>query len=277
MKKEVHTFEVGLTRPQFRQLMTGGAIRLKPGQYGGPHKLHLSKSTYNKLKKAADKQVGCQVRMSPDEFRRTVEGEGFKDWWKQKALPWLKRAGNDVAKEAWKVTKRVGRKLYGNVKQVGQAAEDAVYRNADAATNMAKSQIASVNLLAGGRVPKGLHPERLSHTNPADNLENRVDVGLFGIHNQTPDHVLMYNNSNFVPAAHPASNPTLIQWDPLARMSQGKVVSGPQVGKARVAYKETHPALTPVFREEDNIRNTPAALSGGSFLAAGAGFKPPGY
>lgn len=239
---------VHLSHAQFKTLTRGGSIRLKHEQMvnGGPHTLHLrSKVKARKLDKAIACNKGCAVRLDPDEFRAMVEGEGFKDFIR-KAGKWFQGA----AKTGWKAVKAVGRLAYKAADRgIDAAAQSAPIIAKEAAPVLAKAAVA----YATGR---GL--------NPADNVKDHIDEGLFGIHNRTPDHVLVNNNSNFIPASHPAANPTLLQQDPLARMALGPVVSGPNITKHVVPQ-----ALHPLYRQKENIRNTPAALVGGSFLASG--------
>lgn len=269
-KSEIHKVPVTLTPAQFRALTQGKKIRLKASQLReGQHVLHLtSRVKARKLVAAAGKQKGCECSLTPDEFRHTMEGEGFKDF--------MKKTGR-LLKKGWKEVKPILAPVLKKGIRAGVSALSGI-----ATTALGQPELAPV---VSGLANKGA--DYVAHrigaygihsggklSNPANNLEDHVDVGLFGIHNHTPDHVLMNNNSNFIPAAHPAANPTLIQNDPLARIHLGKVVSGADKPSRR---RGAHPALEPVFREQENIRNTPAYIRGGSFMAAGYGFKPAGY
>jgi len=277
-KKTVfQTVPVTVSHGQFKTLMKGGKIRLNKTQLqGGPHVLHLSSSVKaRKLYAAAAKNKGCEIVLSPEEFSATMEGEGFKDfsrkanrWFKNKAAPWLGKA----AKSVWS-----------GVKDASNVAKHAAYALTDA-TAEALPAIAPV--LAQGAMsyymPQTALPQMAMARpmygygvrNPADNLEDNVDVGLFGIHNHTPDHVLMNNKSNFIASKHPAAQPTLLQRDPLASIHLGPVISGG--GGVICEDSSGHPALYPVFNNKPNLRNTVAFARGGSFSAAGYGFKPSG-
>lgn len=267
--KNVHKVPVSLTAHQYKTLVKGGKIRLKKDQLsnGGEHTLHLMSSVKaRKLHAAASKNKGCEIALSPEEFRETMEGEGFKSF-SRKANRWL---GN-AAKSVWS-----------GFKDATNVAKHAAYALTD---GVAASLPAAAPVLAQGAMayyaPQtalsnfalGPPPMRRGYgVNPADNLEDNVDVGLFGIHNHTPDHVLMNNNSNFIAAKHPAAQPTLLQQDPLAKIHLGTIISG-----TGVAHPQgTHSALQPVYSNKNNLRNTPAFMHGGSFQAAGYGFKPSG-
>lgn len=266
MTKQIHKVPVDLTHKQFKALTSGGAIRLKHSQIanGGEDVLHFtSKVQARKIAKAVAQGKGVQIQLSPNDFRQTMEGEGFGRWLKKAAKKtgkWLEGAAN----EGWKAVKAVGRLAY-------KAADRGIDAAADSAPIFAKAVAPAVGKAAlmyvGGAV------------NPANAVKDHIDVGLFGIHNRTPDHVLKNNNSNFIAAAAPASNPTLLQQDPLARMLLGTTISGPDRRKKGRKLQ----ALDPPYRQYENIRNTPAALVGkpvvkvgGSFTAAGYGFKPAG-
>lgn len=259
-KTTTHKVPVTVTHGQFKTLMKGGKIRLNKTQaQGGPHVLHLSSSVKaRKLHSSKAKNKGCEISLSPDEFRATMEGEGFKDF-----ANWLKGA----ARTGWKIAKRVGHHLdtiaSNAAPGVGQAIGTAAKSAAPAA-----GKAAAMYLMGGGDVRV-----KVVRTNPGDNMQDMVDDKLFGIHNRTPDHVLMNNNSNFIANTHPASHPTLLQRDPLARIYLGKTISKGMVNGSR----NVHPAITPVIDEKANLRNTPAFQRGGSFQAAGYGFKPSGY
>ena len=277
-KATLHKVPISLTANQYKTLMKGGKIRLKHSQLKdeGPHVLHLTSSVKaRKLQNAKTKNKGCEIALSPEEFSATREGEGFKDfsrkanrWFKNKAAPWLSKA----AKSVWS-----------GVKDASNVAKHAAYALTDAT---AEALPAVAPVLAQGAMSYYMPQTALSQMsyarpmygygvtpNPADNLEDNVDVGLFGIHNHTPDHVLMNNKSNFISAKHPAAQPTLLQQDPLASIHLGPVISG--MGMSR-AGDEKHPALHPVVNSKDNLRNTPYFMHGGSFLASGYGFKPAG-
>ena len=251
-KTEMHKVPVTVTHGQFKTLMKGGKIRLNKTQaQGGPHTLHLSSSVKaRKLQSACAKNKGCEIQLSPDEFRATMEGEGFKDF-----IKWLKGA----ARTGWKVAKRVGHHLDTIAINAAPGVGQAIGSAAKSAAPVA-GKAAAAYLIGGS-------------TNPGDNVKDMVEGGaLFGIHNRTPDHVLMNNNSNFIANTHPASHPTLLQQDPLAKIHLGKTISGGAVGSSR----GVHPAMTPMYNEKANLRNTPAFTRGGSFMAAGHGFKPSG-
>lgn len=254
-QKNVHQVPVTVTHGQFKTLMKGGKIRLKKEQLqGGPHVLHLNSSVKaRKLLSSKAKNKGCEIALAPEEFSATMEGEGFKDF-----LRWLKGA----ARTGWKVAKRVGHHL------------DTVASNAAPGVGQALGSAAkSAAPVAGKAAAMYLMGGELS-TNPGDNVKDMVEGGaLFGIHNRTPDHVLMNNNSNFIASTHPASNPTLLQQDPLAKIHIGRVISR---GSAHGQTQKTHPAITPLYNEKENLRNTPAFQRGGSMFAAGYGFKPSG-
>lgn len=251
--KNVHQVPVTVTHGQFKTLMKGGKIRLKKEQLSGKdHVLHLHSSVKaRKLHSAAAKNKGCEISLSPEEFSATIEGEGFKDF-----VKWLKGA----ARTGWKVAKRVGHHLDTIASNAAPGVGQAIGSAAKSAAPVAGKAAAAY--LLGGKVNK----------NPADNVKDIMDEKLFGIHNRTPDHVLMNNNSNFIANTHPAAHPTLIQNDPLAKLHLGSVIS-PGVDGRRLTV---HPAITPVFDEKANLRNTPAFQRGGSMFAAGYGFKPSG-
>jgi hypothetical protein len=276
--KNVHKVPVSLSANQYRTLVKGGKIRLKHSQLNdeGPHTLHLTSSVKaRKLQNAKNKNKGVELSLSPEEFSATVEGEGFKDfsrkanrWFKKKAAPWLSKA----AKSVWS-----------GVKDASNLAKHAAYALTDAT---AEALPAVAPVLAQGAMsyymPQTALPQMAMARpmygygvrNPADNLEDNVDVGLFGIHNHTPDHVLMNNNSNFISAKHPAAQPTLLQQDPLASIHLGPVISG--TGASAEQPNVVHPALQPIFNPKANLRNTPYFMHGGSFVASGHGFKPSG-
>lgn len=260
-QKNVHQVPVTVTHGQFKTLMKGGKIRLKKEQLqGGPHVLHLTSSVKaRKLLSSKAKNKGCEIALAPDEFRQTVEGEGFKDFTK-----WLKGA----VRTGWKVAKRVGHHLDTIAENAAPGVGQAIGSAAKSAAPVA-GKAAAAYLLGGGDIRV-----KVVRTNPGDNMQDIMDDKLFGIHNRTPDHVLMNNNSNFIAATHPASNPTLLQNDPLAKIHLGKVISR---GSAASTSTKTHPAITPLYNEKENLRNTPAFQRGGSFQAAGYGFKPSGY
>ena len=255
-KPTFHQVPVTVTHGQFKTLMKGGKIRLNKTQVqGGPHVLHLSSSVKaRKLQSACGKNKGCEIALSPDEFSATMEGEGFKDF-----VKWLKGA----ARTGWKVAKRVGHHLdtiaSNATPGIGQAIGSAAKAAAPAAGK------AAAMYLMGGNVKQGLTNLK---KNPGDSLKDFTDEKLFGIHNRTPDHVLMNNNSNFISGTHPASQPTIIQNDPLAQIYFGKVISRGTIASST----PVHPAITPLFNKKENLRNTPAFARGGSFLPAGAGF-----
>lgn len=256
-QKNVHQVPVTVTHGQFKTLMKGGKIRLKKEQLqGGPHVLHLTSSVKaRKLLSSKAKNKGCEIALAPEEFSATVEGEGFKDFTK-----WLKGA----VRTGWKVAKRVGHHLDTVASNAAPGVGQAIGSAAKSAAPVA-GKAAAMYLMGGGDLVK----------NPGDNVKDMVEGGaLFGIHNRTPDHVLFNNNSNFIAATHPASNPTLLQNDPLAKIHLGKVISR---GSAASTSTKTHPAITPLYNEKENLRNTPAFQRGGSFAAAGYGFKPSGY
>ena len=256
-KTATHKVPVTVTHGQFKTLMKGGKIRLNKTQaQGGPHTLHLSSSVKaRKLHSAASKNKGCEISLSPDEFRATMEGEGFKEF-----ANWLKGA----ARTGWKIAKRVGHHLDTIASNAAPGVGQALGSAAKSAAPVAGKAAAAY--LIGGEVPKTVRV-RVVRTNPGDNMQDMVDEKLFGIHNRTPDHVLMNNNSNFIANTHPASHPTLLQQDPLAKIHLGKTISRGVVGGSR----NVHPAITPFFDEKGNLRNTPAFTRGGSFMAAGHG------
>lgn len=297
-KTEIHKVPVRLTEAQFRALTQGKKIRLKGGQLTGecPHTLHLvSKVKARKLHGAVAKNKGCEITLTPDEFRHTMEGEGFKDFAK-KAGKWLSGAAKSVwsgVKDASRLAKYAGYRLTDAVADslpavapVAAEAAMAYYNPMGAATS---GLMGGLSHLPKGSAKPGFGPAVRgfnastpgymqafgggSVKNPADHVRSKADIPLFGIHHQVPDRLLVNTNSNFLPGSHPASHPTILRGpDALSNMHLGKVVSGEGVrGMA------THPAMHPVIREQDNIRNTPAALTGGSFMAAGYGFKPAGY
>ena len=250
----MHQVPVTVSHGQFKTLMKGGKIRLNKTQLqGGPHVLHLNSSVKaRKLQSACAKNKGCEVALSPEEFSATMEGEGFKDF-----LRWLRGA----ARTGWKVAKRVGHHLDTIASNAAPGVGQAIGSAAKAAAPVAGKAAAAY--LLGGDVK----------TNPADNVKDMVEGGaLFGIHNRTPDHVLMNNNSNFIANTHPAAHPTIIQNDPLAKIHLGKTISQGFAG----SHQAVHPAVTPVYNRKANLRNTPAFARGGSFAAAGYGFKPSG-
>jgi hypothetical protein len=256
-KTAMHQVPVTVTHGQFKTLMKGGKIRLKKEQLTGKdHVLHLSSNVKaRKLLSSKSKNKGCEISLAPDEFRATMEGEGFKEF-----ANWLKGA----TRTGWKVAKRVGHHLDTVASNAAPGVGQAIGTAAKSAAPVAGKAAAAY--LMGGDVK----------TNPGDNMRDMVEGGaLFGIHNRTPDHVLFNNNSNFIANTHPASNPTLLQNDPLAKIHLGKVISR---GSAASGHRLTvHPAVTPLLNEKENLRNTPAFQRGGSFAAAGYGFKPSGY
>lgn len=252
--KNVHKVPVSLSAHQYKTLAKGGKIRLKKDQLsGGDHTLHLMSSVKaRKIAGAKSKNKGCEIALSPDEFRETMEGEGFKDF-SRKANRWL---GN-AAKSVWS-----------GFKDATNIGKHAAYALTD---GVAASLPYVAPVLAQGAMAY-YAPKTGLGVNPADNLEDNVDVGLFGIHNHTPDHVLMNNNSNFIAAKHPAAQPTLLQQDPLAKIHLGTVISGTGI----TSPQGVHSALQPIYNNKNNLRNTPAFMQGGSFAAAGYGFKPSG-
>ena len=296
----VHKVPVSLTAHQYKTLVKGGKIRLKKDQLsdGGEHVLHLTSSVKaRKLNAAKSRQKGCEIALSPDEFRHTMEGEGFKDfsrkanrWFKKKAAPWLGKAAKSVwsgFKDATNVAKHAAYALTDGVAESIPAVAPVL---AQGALAYYAPQTALGPALGGmSDFALGPPPMRRGYgmmKNPADNLEDNVDVGLFGIHHHTPDHVLMNNNSNFIASKHPAAQPTLLQHDPLSRLHLGSVISGTGVTHER----GVHSALQPVYSNKQNLVNTPAFMTlaptsalarvttaGGSFAAAGYGFKPAGY
>lgn len=282
--KNVHKVPVSITAHQYKTLMKGGKIRLKKDQLsGGDHTLHLMSSVKaRKLAGAKSKNKGCEIALSPEEFRHTMEGEGFKDfsrkanrWFKKKAAPWLGKAAKSVwsgFKDATNVAKHAAYALTDGVAEAIPTVAPVLAQGALA--YYAPQTAMGPALNAASDFALGPPPLRRGYgVNPADNLEDNVDVGLFGIHNHTPDHVLMNNNSNFIASKHPATHPTLLQNDPLAKIHLGTIISGTGVTHPRGA----HPALQPVYDNKNNLRNTPAFMQGGSFAAAGYGFKPSGY
>lgn len=222
-----------LSNAQLRQLKKGGAIRIKPSQLGGgPHTLMLGAQNFRKLETKRGKGRGAEIRLSPQE----LEATGGKLSWKG----FLRGAKKFYDESGLKPVVRKGLKKGLEAAAVAVPTFFGAPEAAPAARTFAKTVGAKAIDMIGDR------------------------TGGWGIaRNPADEHLGQW--SNFLPQHAPGQQPTLSQKDPLAAMALGKVISGGKVGTAR-----RHPALDPLYRGRENVRNTPhAVFHGGSFLAAG--------
>lgn len=87
---------INFTKSQIEKALSGKPIRLSGNQIGsGANVFLFHPANYKLLEKSAKSGKGCCVSLSPGEFNATlesdIEGSGFIDWIKNKALPWLKK------------------------------------------------------------------------------------------------------------------------------------------------------------------------------------------
>lgn len=105
---------VTLTNKQKKTLASGGAIGLKPSQYGGPDVLHFGPVTAKRYTRNKNQNKGMRVNLTQAEYERSASG-GKLDWGKVKS-----KLGD---KKMWRnIGKKVGKEALKNADKILPAA-----------------------------------------------------------------------------------------------------------------------------------------------------------
>jgi len=87
---------INLSKAQVEKAIKGRPIRLAHSQLGqGSNVILLHPTNYKLIEQAVRKGKGITLHLAPGEFNATldsdIEGTGFIDWIRDKAIPWIKK------------------------------------------------------------------------------------------------------------------------------------------------------------------------------------------
>lgn len=88
--------KIDFTKSQIEKAIKGKPVRVHSSQLNkGNNVILLHPTNYKLIEKSIKKGKGVTLYLAPGEFQATIdsdlEGTGFLDWIKNKALPWLKK------------------------------------------------------------------------------------------------------------------------------------------------------------------------------------------
>jgi hypothetical protein len=87
---------INLSKKQVENAIKGKPIRLAHSQLGqGSNVILLHPTNYKLIEQSVRKGKGITLHLAPGEFQATldskIEGTGFIDWIKDKAIPWIQK------------------------------------------------------------------------------------------------------------------------------------------------------------------------------------------
>lgn len=87
---------INLTKQQVEKAIKGRPVRVHHSQLGkGSNVILLHPTNYKLIEQAVRKGKGITLHLAPGEFNATldsdIEGTGFIDWIRDKAIPWIKK------------------------------------------------------------------------------------------------------------------------------------------------------------------------------------------
>ena len=87
---------INLTKQQIEKAIKGRPIRVHHSQLGkGSNVILLHPTNYKLIEQSIRKGKGITLHLAPGEFNATldsnIEGTGFIDWIRDKAIPWIKK------------------------------------------------------------------------------------------------------------------------------------------------------------------------------------------